>query len=168
MGFIAPVSIPTLGDVAPVASALSERSGDILRVGRDRFAMIVPFGRFTAGVTKSGIACATVCSGRCQPESWTEIFAVGLEKRERRYMPSGKLMAIILKVTEHVSLDMDAKLTFEVSDGIAPMQLHQASTLAIVDGEVQVKLSPRPVSCKPRDCWLAEQTRSQASCCGSA
>ena len=68
MGFIAPVSnIPTLGDVEPVASALSERSRDILRVGRDRFAMIVPFGRFTAGVTNSGIVCAAVCSGRCQP-----------------------------------------------------------------------------------------------------
>jgi hypothetical protein len=104
------------------------------------------------------------------PESWTEIFIQlwDIDEGERTHMPSGKFVAIIRKVTEHVSLDVGAKLTFEVSDGIAPMQLHQASRPSIENGEVQVELSARPASCKPRDRWLAERAKASASCCGSS
>lgn len=114
---------------------------------------------------KAGVFSALDCGAN--PESWTEIFIQlwDIDEGERTHMPSGKFVAIIRKVTEHVSLDVSAKLTFEVSDGIAPMQLHQASTPSIENGEVQVELSPRPASCKPRDRWLAEQT--EISCCGS-
>ncbi|MEI5679514.1 MULTISPECIES: DUF6428 family protein [unclassified Mesorhizobium] len=116
---------------------------------------------------KAGAFSALDCGAN--PESWTEIFIQlwDVEEGERTHMPSGRFTAIIRKVTEHLSLDMSAKLTFEVSDGIAPMQLHQASMPAVVNGEVHVELSPRPASCKPRDRWLAEQARSLASCCGS-
>lgn len=83
-------------------------------------------------------------------------------------MPAGRFAAIIRKVTEHVSLDAAAKLTFEVSDGVAPMQLHKAAPPEVVDGRVHVGLSPRPASCKPRDRWLAEQAKASASCCGAS
>ena len=82
-------------------------------------------------------------------------------------MPSGKFHAIIRKVTEHVKLDDMAKLTFEVSDGVQPMQLYCAAMPALRAGAVHVELSPRAASCKPRDRWLAEQAQA-AACCGPA
>lgn len=62
---------------------------------------------------------------------------------ERTRMPAGKFSAIIRKVSEHVALDPTAKLTFEASDGIAPMQLHQASMPLVQGGDVHVQLSAR-------------------------
>ncbi|SFU22488.1 DUF6428 family protein [Mesorhizobium sp. YR577] len=117
---------------------------------------------------KAGEFSALDCGAN--PESWTEIFIQlwDVEEGERTHMPSGKFTAIIRKVTEHLALDPSAKLTFEVSDGIAPMQLHQASKPTVVNGEVHVALSPRPASCKPRDRWLAEQAKESVSCCGSS
>ncbi len=81
-------------------------------------------------------------------------------------MPAGKFSAIIGKVTEHLELDHAAKLTFEVSDGVRPMQLYRAALPKIIGGEVHVELSPRAASCKPRDRWLEEQ--KQTSCCGGS
>lgn len=117
---------------------------------------------------KAGQFSALDCGAN--PESWSEIFIQlwDVDEGERTHMPSGRFAAIIRKVTEHVSLDAAAKLTFEVSDGVAPMQLHKAATPEVVNGRVQVELSPRPASCKPRDRWLAEQTKASASCCGTS
>ncbi|MEI5679544.1 MULTISPECIES: DUF6428 family protein [unclassified Mesorhizobium] len=116
---------------------------------------------------KAGAFSALDCGAN--HESWTEIFIQlwDVEEGERTHMPSGKFTAIIRKVTEHLALDPTAKLTFEVSDGVAPMQLHKASKPVIVDGHVRVELLPRAASCKPRDRWLAEQ-KATSSCCGPA
>jgi hypothetical protein len=115
---------------------------------------------------KAGQFAALDCGAN--PESWTEIFVQLWDVNEDRdHMPVGKFSAIIRKVTEHVALDPTAKLTFEVSDGVRPMQLHRAALPEIVGGEVHVELSPRPASCKPRDRWLEEQERkASAACCG--
>lgn len=56
----------------------------------------------------------------------------------------------------------DGKLTFEVSDGVKPMQLYKADALTVEGNTVLIPLSPRPSSCKLRDRWLEEQ---KASCC---
>jgi hypothetical protein len=82
-------------------------------------------------------------------------------------MKASKFAAIIRKVSEHVGLDSTAKLTFEVSDGVQPMQLFSADSPRL-DGQVMnVDLGPRPASCKPRDRWLAEQQAvAAAACCG--
>lgn len=114
---------------------------------------------------KAGAFSALDCEAN--PESWAEIFVQlwDVEERDRSHMSAGKFAAIIRKVTEYVSLDMDAKLTFEVSDGIEPMQLYKALAPVASDGTVRIELSPRPASCKPRDRWLAEQA-SKAACCG--
>ncbi|MGE0281779.1 MAG: DUF6428 family protein [Rhizobiaceae bacterium] len=99
------------------------------------------------------------------PESWTEMFIQLWDVNEdRAHMPSGKFSAIIRKVTDHLTLDHSAKLTFEVSDGVRPMQLYRASLPEIVKGEVRVELSPRPASCKPRDRWL-DQQKLASNCC---
>ena len=103
------------------------------------------------------------------PEAWSEIFIQlwDIEEDDRTHMPSGKFRAIIRKVTEHVKLDESARLTFEVSDGVQPMQLYCAAMPTLRAGAVHVELSPRPASCKPRDRWLAEQAQA-AACCGPA
>lgn len=110
----------------------------------------------------SGLDCGA------NPEAWTEIFIQlwDIEEGDRTHMPAGKFYSIIRKVTDHVQLDGSAKLTFEVSDGVQPMQLYCAAMPFLSAGAVHVTLSPRPASCKPRDRWLAEENRKSAACCG--
>ncbi|MEO3434756.1 DUF6428 family protein [Inquilinus sp. CAU 1745] len=104
------------------------------------------------------------------PEAWPEIFVQlwDVDEQPRQHMPAGKFKAIITKVSDHVALEADAKLTFEVSDGIAPMRLYKAGSPEIVDSRVHVALAPRPASCKPRDRWLESQGRNGAGCCGDS
>jgi hypothetical protein len=114
---------------------------------------------------KAGQFSALDCGAN--PEAWTEIFIQLLDVNgDRAHMLAGKFSAIIRKVTEHVALDPDAKLTFEVSDGSQPMQLYRAALPEIAGSEVHVDLSPRPASCKPRDRWLEQ--KQEASCCSSS
>ncbi|TGQ74974.1 MAG: hypothetical protein E5V49_15490 [Mesorhizobium sp.] len=116
---------------------------------------------------KAGQFAALDCGANA--ESWSEIFVQLWDVNEdSTYMPAAKFSAIIRKVTEHVGLDHAAKLTFEVSDGVRPMQLYRAALPEIVAGAVHVELSPRPASCKPRDRWLEEQNKVDVSCCGPA
>lgn len=102
------------------------------------------------------------------PESWTEIFVQLWDVNEDGHcLTAGKFAAIIRKVTEHVALDGTARLTFEVSDGVAPMQLYRAALPDVTGGEVHIALSPRPASCKPRDRWLAQKQQASACCAGA-
>ena len=113
---------------------------------------------------KAGAFRALDCGAN--PEAWTELFVQlwDVIDGDRTHMTASKFTAIVGKVAEHVELDHAAKLTFEVSDGVAPMQLYQASSVTIEEGVIEVALTPRVASCKPRDRWLAEQ--SAAACCG--
>ncbi len=113
---------------------------------------------------KAGQFAALDCGGN--PEAWSEIFVQlwDIVEGDRTHMTAGKFAAIIRKVSEHVALDHDARLTFEVSDGVAPMQLHRAGSPGLRDGVLAVPLAPRPASCKPRDRWLEEQKASTACC----
>lgn len=117
---------------------------------------------------KAGQFSALDCGAN--PEAWSEIFVQlwDIEEGERTHMTAGKFAAIVRKVSEHVRLEGSAKLTFEVSDGVQPMQLFCAGAPILVDGALHVSLSPRAASCKPRDRWLAEQSMKAASCCGPA
>ncbi|MEE8630212.1 MULTISPECIES: DUF6428 family protein [Methylobacterium] len=115
---------------------------------------------------KAGQFAALDCGGN--PEAWSEIFVQlwDVIDGDRTHMTAGKFAAIIRKVSEHVGLDLSARLTFEVSDGVAPMQLHCASSPVPADGVLAVALAPRAASCKPRDRWLEEQKANV--CCGSS
>src|SRR6478609_3173485 len=75
---------------------------------------------------KAGQFSALDCGAN--PEAWSEIFIQlwDVDDGDRRHMTAGKFSAIVRKVSEHVSLDGSAKLTFEVSDGVKPMQLYCA------------------------------------------
>ena len=116
---------------------------------------------------KAGQFAALDCGAN--PESWTEVFVQlwDVDGGGRVHMPAGRFARIIRKVSDHVGLDMGARLTFEVSDGVVPMQLHRAAAPKVVGEAVHVALSARAASCKPRDRWLAEQAKT-AACCGSA
>jgi hypothetical protein len=63
-----------------------------------------------------------------------------------------------------VPIEPQAKVTFEVSNGIKAMALYRASSITIEDDIVRVELSQRPASCKPRDRWLL-QAADQGACC---
>ncbi len=116
---------------------------------------------------KSGRFDAFDCGAN--PASWTEIFVQlwDVDEDERTHMPAAKFSEIVRKVSEHVGLAKTARLTFEVSDGVAPMALYCASRPGVEDGVVRMELSPRPASCKPRDRWLEAQASATSSCCGS-
>lgn len=114
---------------------------------------------------KAGQFSALDCGAN--PEAWAEIFVQlwDIEEGNRTHMQASKFAAIIRKVSEHVKLDGSARLTFEVSDGVRPMQLYCAAVPVIREGVLHVSLEPRPASCKPRDRWLAEQQSTAQSCC---
>ncbi|MCA0422680.1 MAG: DUF6428 family protein [Proteobacteria bacterium] len=116
---------------------------------------------------KAGQFSALDCGANA--EAWTEIFVQlwDVNGDDRQHMPSGKFAAIVRKVSERVALDQAAKLTFEVSDSVRPMQLFRAITPALINDTVQVELSARPASCKPRDRWL-ETSNESKPCCGPA
>ena len=144
---------PLLGDLAQHGSKRLVFSYDGRAVKPGYHVTEVKAGRFEA------LDCGA------NAESWTEIFIQlwDVDGSDRSHMPAAKFAAIIRKVAEHVSLDDAARLTFEVSDGVTPMALYQASAPRILGEEVHVALSPRPASCKPRDRWLESPARS---CCG--
>lgn len=116
---------------------------------------------------KAGHFSALDCGAN--PEAWSEIFVQlwDIDEDNRTHMAARKFASIVRKVSEHVALDGSAKLTFEVSDGIAPMQLHKASSPVLRNGVLHVDLGPRPASCKPRDRWLAETAEQARTCCRS-
>lgn len=117
---------------------------------------------------KAGLFSALDCGAN--PESWSEIFVQlwDVDEGERVHMAAGKFAAIIRKVADHVALDQAARLTFEVSDGIRPMELHRAARPTLAGDAIEIELSPRPASCKPRDRWLEGQKAASASCCSAS
>jgi hypothetical protein len=119
---------------------------------------------------KSGAFQARDCGANF--ESWHETFIQLWDvpsEDGRGFMPVAKFLAIVGKVAETVPFDLQAKLTFEVSDGRRAMQIYRASSVAIAAGAVRVQLTQRPASCKPRDRWLEQQPKADpAPCCGPA
>ena len=123
-------------------------------------------GGYHVTEVKAGQFAALDCGA--EHEEWSEIFVQlwDIDEDDRPHMPAGKFAAIIRKVSEHLLLDGSAKLTFEVSDGIRPVQLYCAAAPALHKSAVHVDLVPRPASCKPRDRWLTEENQKALACCG--
>lgn len=117
---------------------------------------------------KAGQFSALDCGAN--PEAWSEIFVQlwDIDEDGRTHMRANTFMAIVRKVPEHVGLDSFSRLTFEVSDGLRPMQLFCAASPEVRQGIMHVDLNARAASCKPRDRWLAEETRKVFVCCGPA
>jgi hypothetical protein len=101
------------------------------------------------------------------PEAWRETFIQLWDVPAEdglAHMPAAKFSAIINKVQDTVPFDSDARLTFEVSDGVGAIMLYRAQSVATNADRITVTLSRRPASCKPRDRWLEQQQ----SCCAPA
>jgi hypothetical protein len=99
------------------------------------------------------------------PESWAETFVQLWDvEGDRAHMPAWKFASIIRKVSSRVALDPTTRLTFEVSDGEQPMQLHRAALPVVAGGTIRLALSPRAASCKPRDKWIAAQEPTDRCC----
>ncbi|RWG83500.1 DUF6428 family protein [Mesorhizobium sp.] len=161
---------------APAIDPSDLTIGDLLDALADHKDKPLVF-RYDGRPVKSGYHVTEVKAGQfsaldcgANPESWSEIFVQlwDVDEGGPVHMPAGKFAAIIRKVADHVALDQAARLTFEVSDGIRPMELHRATQPALVGRTVEVELSPRPASCKPRDRWLEEQKAASASRCSPA
>lgn len=114
---------------------------------------------------KSGWFAALDCGAN--PENWREAFIQLWDVPEgSAHMPVGKFLSIIGKVLSEIDLDQDTRLTFEVSDGVAPIELHRALAVEIAGDAVRVRLGNVPASCKPRDRWLEGGAPAAAPCCG--
>ncbi|MGE3831467.1 MAG: DUF6428 family protein [Parvibaculaceae bacterium] len=103
------------------------------------------------------------------PEQWEETFIQlwDIDGESASHMAAAKFSAIMRKVAQSVKIDPEGKLTFEVSDGVKPMQIYRADKLSTDAERVMIELSARPSSCKPRDRWLDPAPRVSA-CCGKA
>ena len=113
---------------------------------------------------KSGRFDALDCGAN--PETWQETYIQLWDippEPGQSFMPVSKFLAIMRKAGEHVAFEPDAKLTFEISDGEAAMQLLRASAVDVERDAVRVSLTNRPASCKPRDRWL--EPAASAGCC---
>lgn len=116
---------------------------------------------------KAGRFDAVDCGAH--PESWSELFIQLWDvDGDGPHMSAGKFASIIGKVSQRIAIDPMAKLTFEVSDGMRPMQLHMAGAPRLADGLLQVSLSPRAASCKPLARAFAAQIKTQACCSPAA
>jgi hypothetical protein len=116
---------------------------------------------------KSGAFQALDCGANF--ESWHETFVQlwdAAADEGASCMPVAKFLAIIRKVTERIPFDPNAKLTFELSDGVSAIQLYRAASVETADDVVFVELKRRLASCKPYDRLLEQQNREQALCCG--
>jgi hypothetical protein len=156
-----------VGALMPVDEVSAQSLMDTLAAHKDKKLVFAYENRdvrpsYHVTEVKTGSFRALDCGANA--ERWNETFIQlwDIEEEHRGHMPVSKFLAIIGKVGEAVGFDADAKLTFEVSDGVSPMQIYRAERMDISD-VVRVKLSARPASCKPRDRWLVEQTTS--SCC---
>ena len=159
-----------VGAVMPVEEVSAEALLETLARHKDKKLVFAYDGRdvrpsYHVTEVKTGSFRALDCGANA--ERWNETFIQlwDIEEENRGHMPVSIFLAIIGKVGEAVGFDAEARLTFEVSDGVKPMQIYRAEHIDIGE-EVRVTLSARPSSCKPRDRWLAEQTAS--SCCGTA
>jgi hypothetical protein len=114
-------------------------------------------GGYHVTEVKAGQFSALDCGAN--HEAWTEIFVQlwDIDEDDRTHMPAGKFSSIIRKVSEHVRLEGDVRLTFEVSDGVQPLRLYSAARPTLSDSGIKVALTPRSASCKPRDRWLAQE-----------
>jgi hypothetical protein len=111
----------------------------------------------------SGLDCGA------NPESWREMFVQLWDiAPEPGYAPmtAGKFLAIMRKFMGDVAVDPEARLTFEVSDGVRAMQLFAATGIDAGGDAVRVALTQVPSSCKPRDRWLEQEKSPAAACCG--
>ena len=171
-----PASRPQSADLDPVPAGEAYTLGELRAVLAPHAAMPLVFeydGRavqpgYHVTEVKSGSFASLDCGAN--PESWRETIIQHWDVPEdRAHLKAAKFLAILGKVLDEIDFDQHARLTFEVSDGMAPMQLFRARAIDVSGDAVRVTLGNLPASCKPRDRWLEGKADSApAACCGPA
>lgn len=126
--------------------------------------MVLPEVGYHITEVKAGSFVTLDCGGN--PDAWREtvLQVEDIPPAESSTpMTVTKLRSILGKVGSRVQLDMDARLTWEVSRPGDPMQVYDVAGIEIESDRAIVRLSPRPAICKPRH--RAQQTGASA-CCG--
>lgn len=97
------------------------------------------------------------------PESWSETIVQLLDvSGDGPHMSASKFAGIMQKVASRMTLDPAASLIFEISDGLAPMQIYRVATAEFENGAVHVALTAKPAECKPLQ---ASRHQAQANAC---
>ncbi|MEX0589855.1 MAG: DUF6428 family protein [Xanthobacteraceae bacterium] len=173
---LAPAKSPGLPAAHATSLAGTALSLQALRVARAPHAGKPLVFEYDGRTVQSGYHMTEVKSGwfasldcGANPENWREtiIQLWDVPETDRAHMPVATFLAIIGKVTSELDFDPDARLTFEVSDGVSAMQLFSAVSVEEADSAVRVSLGNLPSSCKPRDRWLKNEDSPKASHCCS-
>lgn len=113
---------------------------------------------------KAGSFVTLDCGGN--PDAWRETILqvedIG-PQGEHEFMTVGKFRGILGKVAERVTLDPDARLTFEIGPPEFPMQVFDVDALHLDTDSTVLRLTPRAAICKPRH--RAVQS-ADTGCCG--
>lgn len=113
---------------------------------------------------KAGSFVTLDCGGN--PDAWRETI-LQVEDIPLTHgsapMTVAKFRSILGQVGNKVQLDMDARLTWEVSRPGEPMQVYDVAGIEIENDQAIVRLTPRPAICKPRH---RPQQAGASACCG--
>lgn len=126
-----------------------------------------------AGYHVTEVKAARLSSLDCgaNPESWGEtvIQLWDVESDGATHMNVSKFLGILAQVERRVPLDPEALLIFEAGDSANPMQVFTVGNIAATPDHVEVKLAPRPATCKPRDrgleSILSDAVPKAKACC---
>jgi hypothetical protein len=116
---------------------------------------------------KAGSFVTLDCGGN--PDAWREtILQVEDLAPEggQDFMQVGKFRSILDQVEKRVTLDPDARLTFEVGPPASAMQVFDVDALRIGVEQIVLQLGARSAICKPRH--RSAQHSQVTSCCGPA
>jgi hypothetical protein len=117
---------------------------------------------------KAGSFVTLDCGGN--PDAWNEtVLQVEdlPDARNGRSMTAGKFRSILTKVAGNVALDLQARLTLEVSRPNEPMRVFDVAEVAAEGGDVVLRMTARPAICKPRHraAAAAAATAVATACC---
>lgn len=100
---------------------------------------------------KAGSFVTLDCGGN--PDAWQET-VLQVEDLpgagDGRSMTVGKFRSILAKVASRVALDLQARLTLEVSRPNEPMRVYDVAGVTVAGDDVVLRMAARPAICKPR------------------
>ncbi|WP_099868063.1 DUF6428 family protein [Pararhizobium haloflavum] len=113
---------------------------------------------------KAGSFVTLDCGGN--PDAWREAILqvedIPLTQGSAP-MTVAKFRSILGQVGSKIQLDLDARLTWEVSRPGEPMQIYDVAGIEFETDQAIVRLTPRPAICKPRH---RAQPEGVPACCG--
>ena len=154
---------PSLGDLLSALAPHGDRALVVTYADRT----IRP--GFHVTEVKAGSFVTLDCGGN--PDTWRETVLqledLPADDTTPDYMAVAKFAAILAKVGEKVTLDPEARVTFELGRPGEAMRVMEPEGLAIEPGRVVLQLTPRAAICKPRHRGeqAARERAAATACC---